>query len=212
MNWICCFFYSLLIILAGCQADNKTAEQVQESSDIKVTVEEKLLLNEKSTFDLARFRRLSDSLLSAITGDPIQLTCTLDTLQQNSPSLFDALLPSSSFVCVYSFHPGRKNSILRLTITRAYYPDTAAANKTFRTLLDLGSDQHDEIPGLTYTNDHVLKTAHEIYWLNTGCSYADFNHRKIKEFMLSSLSIENIEDSIMCVCGGNCEPQALSAH
>jgi hypothetical protein len=64
----------------------------------------------------------------------------------------------------------------------------------------------DETPGLTYTNDYVVRFGNKIYWVNSSCSYAYFNHKKIIDNLLKCISHTlPANDSIVCRCGFNCD-------
>jgi hypothetical protein len=161
-----------------------------------------------SVFDLTTFKRLTDSLLTSITGKNLQLTSSCDTLSENEASFGSRLYSSDKCIVKrYLFSPDKKYKMgkLRFKLFAATYPDSSETNKMFskmRTVAyKLDTALHDKSPGLTYTNDYVIKTDKHIYWLNTGCSFAYFNHKKIKQFMLLSLPTDKIIDSINCKCG-----------
>jgi len=162
-----------------------------------------------SNFKISNFMHLTDSLLSKIRGKPIFLSYKTDTLTlsmyKNSSSFFKALFPSDKvLVKRFSFDPGKGYRELRFWLVFATYRDTIMANKAFNNLhQQTGSVDgvNDLLPGLTYTNDYVIKADKRIFWLNTGCIFGYSNHILIKEFLLKSLNTGIITDSIYCKCG-----------
>lgn len=162
----------------------------------------------KSDFEIAKFIKLSDSLLTTLQGQPIHLSCSIDTITADqSGRFFNALFTSNNTTAKrYSFSPGKGNRKLDLWFLEVTYQDTISATKAFFELQNDAYEKgkrtgYDWTPGLTYSNDYVIKTDRKIYWLNTGCSYAFYNHQKIKQFILQCLQTDHITDSIYCKCG-----------
>jgi hypothetical protein len=158
--------------------------------------------------NVSKFLALADSLLTSIQGKSINLSYKIDTITADKiskRSFFQPLLSSDNTIIKrYLFDPGTGNSELSFWIVDATYTDTILTNKVFAQFGKQsgkvnGAD--DFFPGLTYQNDYVIKTGKKIYWLNSGCSFAFFNHQKIKQLLLQSLKIENAKDSIICKCG-----------
>jgi hypothetical protein len=160
-------------------------------------------------FNVTKFIRSTDSLLSQIQRKDITVTCEVDTLVKDSlwKDLFLVRSFDSSDSIVftrYSFDPGKGNRELRLWIVVASFADTTSRDKIFAELQRQSgpvNDVYDFVPGLTYNNDFIVAADNRIYWLNTGCSYAYTNHLQIGRLMLSSMEIEKPGDSIQCQCG-----------
>lgn len=154
-----------------------------------------IVLIEKPDFDIKHFIALTDSLLTSIEVKRIQLNVTVDS---TSTKAYHKRR--------FNFDPGKGNRILRLWIEITTYNNKNDLDKDFKKLQKDGSSESEEdmIPGLTYTNDYVMKTNKHIVWLNTGCVYAFFNHQKVQQNLLKSLNTGPIADSIICQCGGRC--------
>lgn len=206
-------FFGLTIFSCN-QTANRRPHDVSENSTVRNNANDTTSLNEnkvttpKPDFDVTKFISLTDSLLSSIQGKSVSITYKIDTItadKTDKRSFFQALYPADNTVIKrYSFEPGKGNRELRIWFIDATYQDTVSANKAFAELhrqsgkIDI---KNDFSPGLTYTNDYVIKADKKIFWLNSGCSFAFFNHQKIKQYLIKSLQIDNIQDSIWCKCG-----------
>ncbi len=160
-----------------------------------------------SGFDVNKFLALADSFLTIIEGKEIHFVFVIDTIKTDElsrKSFYNALHPSDkTLIRRYSFDPGDGHRLLRLWFIDASYSDTADLHKAFTELKAQSGEVavNDYYPGLTYTNDYVIRTNKNIYWLNSGCPYAFFNHQKLNEFVRQSLQLKSIADSIHCKCG-----------
>jgi len=159
-------------------------------------------------FDVLTFISSTSSLLTSIEGKPISPTCSIDTITNDKitkQSPFNALFPSTNvLVKRYSFDPGKNSRALRIWVVSASYADSLSSNRAFTELHRQSTkvdDKENYSPGLTYTNDYVIKTDKNIYWLNSGCAMSFKNHKRIKEYLLKALPVLDIQDSIWCKCG-----------
>lgn len=202
------------LIMCSCnQTANKKTQDESESTTVltandtsSVTKMNKVQNN--TNFDVAKFVTLTDSLLTNIQGRPINLTFKIDTIsfdETDKRSFYGALFPSTdTFIKQFSFDPGKASRELRIWFVEASYQDSISTNKAFEELHRQSGKvdgEDDYSPGLTYSNDYVIKSYNKIYWLNSGCPYSFSNHQKLKQLMLQSLQIDNIQDSIWCKCG-----------
>ena len=193
-------------------SDNNTKDKYDSS---KISTEKDPYLSatiteihQKPDFDVVKFATLTDSLLTKIQNKPIGLTIKIDTIRADKTekrSFYSPLFTSDNcLIKRYFFDPGKGNRELRIWFVEATYEDTISANKAFEELHKQSGKvdgEEDYLPGLTYTNDYVIKSYKNIYWLNSGCPYAFSNHKILKQFMLQSLQVYNIQDSIWCKCG-----------
>ncbi|MDI9310137.1 MAG: hypothetical protein QM535_07975 [Limnohabitans sp.] len=168
----------------------------------------KLKTNQTPELDVLKFVKLSNSLLTQIQGKPIKLTYKIDAIKAKNTSKISFYHPlfisSSNSIKRYSFNPGKDNNALQIWLLEAKYKDSISTNKVFKELhFQSGRIQSkiDHYPGLTYTNDYVIRSNNKIYWLNSGCAISFSNHQKLKKIMLQSLQIDKIQDSIWCKCG-----------
>ncbi len=159
------------------------------------------LLRNDTNFDRAidvnGFVVLSDILLTSISGKEINLVLSNETT--STPAFAMRKI---------DFDPGKGNRNLRFWIKHFVYSDTENCISDFIALRkEANGDAGDDgVPGLTYSNDYVLRSDKQIFWLNTGCAYAYSNHLMIKQNLLQSLNNVPISDSISCKCGQpNCK-------
>ena len=198
----------------GCnQTSDKQTQDKSDSSTVSTTKDTSTITKmtevyQKPDFDVIKFVALTDSLLTKIQGRPIGLTIKIDTIRADKTdkrSFYSSLFSSDNcLIKWYSFDPGKGSRELRIWFVEAIYQDTISTNKAFEELHRQSSKvdgENDYWPGLTYTNDYVIKSHDKIYWLNSGCPYAFSTHQKLKQFMLQSLQFDNIQDSIWCKCG-----------
>ncbi len=202
-----------LIMFSCKQTADKQNQNTSDSSTISTTKETSTFTKttevpQKPDFDVVKFVALTDSLLTKIQRKPIDLTIKIDTIRADKTdrNIFYSSLFSSDNCLIkrYSFYPGKGSRELRIWFVEATYQDTISTNKAFEELHRQSGkvdEKNDYLPGLTYTNDYVIKSYNKIYWLNSGCPYAFSNHQKLKQIMLQSLHVDNIQDSIWCKCG-----------
>lgn len=186
------------------KSDSLTMSPTKDSSSFTQLNE----IYQKTDFDALKFVTLTDSFLTKIQGRPIGLTSKIDTITAGKMckrSFYSSLFSSdNTLIKRFSFEPGKGGRELQIWFVEATYQDIISTDKAFKELHRQSGKvdgENDYYPGLTYTNDYVIKSYNKIYWLNSGCSYAFFNHQKLKQFMLQSLPINNIQDSIWCKCG-----------
>ncbi|MBX7164626.1 MAG: hypothetical protein K1X49_13130 [Saprospiraceae bacterium] len=157
------------------------------------------------SFDSNKYISITDSLLTKIQGIPIKITTKIDTIREESKSIYGSLFTKADvLVKKYTFDPGEGSRELKFWIIEALYTDTTSAIRAFENLKKDALEMNDNsswTPGLTYTNDFVIISGVYIFWLNTGCSYSYTNHLKLTDFMLRTLQLEQIQDSIWCKCG-----------
>lgn len=203
------------LIMSGCNQPSVKQSKVKSDSSAVILSNDTTSsipvteLSQKQYFDVETFVTLTNDLLTKIKGRPVHLTYTVDTLNndgENGRRLFNSLfqLPGNSVIKKYLFDPGKGAKALGIILISATYADSAAANAVFGLLKEDAYDSElgDHFtPGLTYANDFVLKSDNQIYWLNSGCPYAFFNHQKLKGYMMQSLHIGSVQDSIWCKCG-----------
>lgn len=202
------------LVMFSCNQTKDKQEQGSPDSTLVVMSKETILhkklteVFQKPDFNVAKFINLTDSLLTEIKGKSINLSYEIDTIivdKTKHRSFFTSHFQSdSTLIKRYSFDPGKGNRILRIWIIIATFKDSAMTNLAFASLKKDAYDTEDSedwSPGLTYTNDYVIKSENKIYWLNSGCVYAFYNHKKLKDNMLQSLQIDAIQDSIWCRCG-----------
>lgn len=171
-------------------------------------------------FDLDKFNKLADSLISIIADEKLKFICSVDTTYKavTEHSYYNYLLkPEGSYIVNYGFYPGKKRSLLRFRIMQIVYRDNASLEQSFSDLrMDADSSiYHDTLnksriisPGLTYESDYVLKTDKQIFWLNLPCPYGTKNVLRLRSIFKSCLNILPIKDSIICWCGqGHCDPR-----
>jgi hypothetical protein len=204
--------YTLIILLFsfGCNSSSEKITHLKSVSSKEKNLQNTTIkeVNQNLNFDALKFVSLSDSLLTKIKGQPIVLKFKIDTIKSDKTdktSFYNSLFSTDKcLVKRYSFDPGKGNRELRFWLVEASYQDSISISQAFEELhnqsgkVDIKNDFH---PGLTYTNDYVIKSSNKIYWLNSGCIYSFKNHLKLKQNMLRSVDLIKIQDSILCRCG-----------
>ncbi|MBS1634618.1 MAG: hypothetical protein JST26_01765 [Bacteroidetes bacterium] len=208
-------YYIILLFIAGCS----TKTERQGHAIAKDTVSEKpdkVISDAKQAivypdFDYIMFKSLADSLLSVIADEKIVLDLTIDTVKKTptETGYYSYLLNQNTLLLKFNFYPGKQRSLLRFHVIQARYPDTLSLNKAFAALkedasgiyFNKASNYHDNSPGLTYTNDYVIKADKQILWLNLPCPYSVKNLGRVKQIFQRSWHFAHIKDSINCLCG-----------
>jgi hypothetical protein len=211
MERVGCLF---LVLLAGCtaQLEERSFEHAPEktpdmyaapdhpqetTSPVKFT---------GPVFDHFAFIAKANSFLSSLTKDKIELSTVIDTAWHEGYRCFGHLKPvHGSQIVSFKFHPGKKHAGLRFRIAQAFYKDTIALREEFKELRHdaKGIRKKGETfsPGLTATNDYLIRTRDRIYWLNIPCGYSEKSKKQIRALFMSSLSVSTVKDSIICDCG-----------
>jgi hypothetical protein len=175
-------------------------------------------VEQKKHFDLFKFNKLADSLISIIADEHLNFKCTIDTIKK-SPArhgYYKYLLAShDAFLINYNFYPGKNRPALRFRITQAIYTDDVSLDKAFSNLRkdadsmyrDTADIAHNFSPGLTKETDYVLKSDKQFFWLNLPCPYSTKSVLSLRKIFTECLHISPIKDSIICWCGqGKCDP------
>jgi hypothetical protein len=99
------------------------------------------------------------------------------------------------------------NSFWDFRISQYVSEDQDDLDELFNLLKVAGADTTEEpgVPGLSYANDYVGRFDNSIIHLHTGCYYAFFNHDKLKQALLNSVTDGPVQDSIVCRCGASCD-------
>ena len=194
---------SILCLLMACnQIRNEVHDEpatINTTSVVKSGIKEKTdsSIHGNYFFDLDKFKMKADSFVSSITREHIKFNVLMnDTLQ--TPALFET---EGTLFRMYELDPGKGKRLFRFYISISEYKDATDASHALKKLRE---SEDTKAPGLTYTNDYVLKMDNKIVWLNTGCSYAYKNHMQLKNILLSCLHFQSVKDSIVCQCGGQC--------
>lgn len=182
------------------RTDSKTDSPIIADNNIEI------IDSPGSSFNPEKFKILIDSFVPQITGNSTPFSCKsnditdIDTLQ-----LWDGLQPSKA-IQIKRYDYDNNEYFLRIKIIEVTYNNSKDAGLVFENLKVLAKDSgaKDNTPGLTYTNDYLIKSNKKVFWLNAGCYYAYPNFVKLSRMMYSS--IENIvkQDSVKCKCGGTC--------
>ena len=192
--------------MLNCNGPTKDQTESKPSVDTIVTMASKKdsVPLVRPTFDFNKFTHLADSLLKRIASKTITVSCRVDTLKLEKDSSWHpiAILRSSENATLirYEFDAHNGSPYLSFIIVEAQYTDSISAERTY-SRLKKEARGFDNPPGLTYTNDFVLKNSKNIYWLNTACDYPAHNQNKLNSFLLKCTHIKNITDSIKCDCG-----------
>lgn len=207
------------LTLTCCNDTTKVQLNTRTSGDTTtiITAKKDSITLNKPTFDFVKFTHLTDSLLKSIASKTINIVCHVNTLELKKDSsghpLMVILSSENVIVTGYYFDAGKGNPYLDFKVVEARFTDSISAIKTYTRISKNASEdgsEGDHSPGLTYTNDFVIKNAKNIYWLNTACAYPPRNHAKLESFLLQCLTIKNITDSIHCDCGaGKCDVSGL---
>ena len=205
-------FYFLFTLLLTLQACHKTKEspkkKVNSSTTSKNQVKKESTKEEpEELFDVEKFKKRADSLLSKILQVKINSKYkvkTVSLLTDQSPT-FQSMIKDSSFIKQHIFDTGKGYKRFSLFVIEAKYKNESDTDSVFLNLKQMGAKNGtSSIPGLTYTNDFLTRSKNKIYWINSSCSYAYFNHEKLKELMLQSITNLKEKDSIRCRCGVYC--------
>lgn len=191
-------------------ANKRTNGDLQDRTDSKTdstTIAEnniETIDSPESSFNPEKFKILIDSFILEITGNSTPFSCkSTDITDIDTSQLWDGLQPSKA-IQIKRYDYDNNEYFLRIKIIEATYNNSKDAGLVLENLKVLAKDSgaEDNTPGLTYTNDYLIKSNKKVFWLNAGCYYAYPKFVKLSRMMDSS--IENIvkQDSVKCKCGG----------
>jgi hypothetical protein len=168
--------------------------------------------NNPGTFYERTFEVSVDSMVHLLTNKYTEFELYTDILLKSSSDvnrICEPLNPNdSNLITRLVLDPGKTMNAYKITIIKARYLEKVAADKAFELLKNQAYDRagtgKDVGPGLTYTNDYVIKTGSSILWLNAPCTYSWTDFRKLKRFFRRELAlISPVTDSITCQCGAS---------
>ncbi len=99
----------------------------------------------------------------------------------------------------YSFRENQGISAIKLHLVIIAFNSEQKAENIFRTFEKVSIEKNG-VPGLTYSNDYLVKVKNKIYWINSACTISYFNHCKIVNEFKDIFHI-SAPKSIQCECG-----------
>lgn len=206
---------SIILVFPSCQppsegdmnttANTKIKEQRTIEKESSKTLETPPTISFFNPKSLPVFLERLDTLYSAIYAKEMETDFVQDTLQEGEiprPELrnteAEQLFNESVELIKYKFFP-REGEDLIFEFIDMEFETIGQAQNAFRVIGKIALEVSGT-PGLTYTNDWLIQEDRHLYWLNTGCRYAYFNHQKIISF-LKDLSNEITSTEIYCKCG-----------
>jgi hypothetical protein len=199
-----------LIISIGCNKSSHQKKEIQpekpNSKDTINSIQEEIVLI--SDFNPETFKLAADSLLTEILRDQIQMTYEfrkLDSLIVSSDAKTH-FLTKDAIIKYHLFEMPKGYKRFSLRIIEVVFDNVENTEKLLLLLNNIGSKRGSNgFPGLTYTNDYVVRSRNKIFWINSSCSYAYFNHMKITNFMIKSISQFKDDGNFECKCGLYCK-------
>jgi len=199
---------STLVLFVSCQdrQENKVTMPhdtvVIEQSDTLVKISKPLF-----NFDTLIFKKSFDSLVSRITDIQLKTSLQIDTIKSMGDFNFYPFVDSAIYTIKYRFRPPKPHGLLSITIYESFFKDSLTAEKQFKRTKVAGGREglaDQNVPGLSYAFDFVIKYKDKIIALNAPCSYADKSYRKLLPLFKHSFKIELPADTISCKCGWFC--------
>ncbi|MBD3584077.1 hypothetical protein [Flavobacterium selenitireducens] len=121
-----------------------------------------------------------------------------------SENHLNALNPSKyTQITKYFFDAGTKNKSESFWLVIAKYQNIESSKKAFQNLRNLSGNvqtSKDKVPGLTYSNDYVVRDGKRIIWLNSGCLYSEQDHLQLSEILKRHIPFQ-VSETINCKCG-----------
>jgi hypothetical protein len=172
------------------------------------------------SFNHNLFYSSSDSLLKIIAGDLTFPEYRVDTVFDIKEG-YQSFIPSDKITVINYFvtPPEKKDFFYQILLRRAVSKDTNEINLVFQDLTKRAFDDYTPnmnyvySPGLTKTNDYVLKSSHQIIWVTLSCAYSEKYINCTKQFVRQTISYKDITDSITCQCGAQkCEGRQTASR
>jgi hypothetical protein len=199
--------FILIILLAfsilSCSTNDNSREvieaQILENDRIKDINMPRIPDSVVDRFDSKKMTKSLNEFIPRITNLPKEFICEIDTLLKDSigKQKLDILFNKGSNVISYKFDCG--DYFKNINVIRATYSDSVVSNRVFARL------NNQIIDGsfcLSKTNELIIVTDFEIYWLHGSCIYPYYNFKKIERIFENSLIDGSINDLIKCKCGG----------
>lgn len=206
-----------LIPFSFYSCENKSDNNKDENITENVTAQDtsKVLNEEIPDFDVLKFKKSADSLLSILQHKQSAFNLTTDTLELKELSETESkrmptgyLVQNSIHSIRYRFDLASPNKDMKFDIVQSQFSSANAVDSAMNHFKYLANEDKvsEGLPGLTYTNDYVIRQQLTIYWLNTPCRYSFENHKKYGTLLVQSLKDKTIMDSLWCKCGAvNCK-------
>lgn len=197
-----------MVLFSSCQdsGENKAVTSYDtlliEKSDTSVKIPKPLFC-----FDTLTFKKSFDSLVSIITDTQLKTSLQIDTIKSMGEFNFYPFVDSAIYTIKYRFRPPNPHGFLSVTIYESFFKDSLNADKLFKRTKVAGGREglaDQNVPGLSYAFDYVIKYKDKIIALNAPCPYADKSYRKLLPLFKQSFKIELPSDTISCKCGWFC--------
>lgn len=214
-------FITIIVFFFSCHNQDQSKQTVDLDSDTVVEnrKEVKPDIKKHDYLNISRTKTLFDSTISEIQNKKQAYELKSDTFIAKS-KLYNTKInwheldyTGLTKVVRHDFILRPTNQLMNIHVLDITYKDDKLADSIFQKLKFLSTDNPEIAdsldysfrPGLTYTNDYLVKFDNKIYWLNTPCTYAKFNHHKYIKIFKQELGLNQYEDTIICYCGGQCE-------
>jgi hypothetical protein len=152
-------------------------------------------------FDLGRFVQFADSLVTVISGNETHfryvISNRLDKTQMHRPFNTDGPVKKTQNYRLMPIKPGGEK--WNISLLRVTYENSEKADWAMKQMKDFIKTD------LTQKNNYLFNSGSEVVWLQTGCSYSEYNHGKVKEALLRHLKNNNPQLTINCECGKGCK-------
>ncbi len=99
----------------------------------------------------------------------------------------------------YNFKLSRKESELKHCLVVIKYTNYQQADSIFNLIRGISLEKSG-FPGLTYSNDFIIKDNNVVFWLNSSCGYSYNNHIKFASSLEKMMKTKPVI-SIRCKCG-----------
>jgi len=205
--------YLILVIISllfwQCKNSNNDIEQLENKNIVKdstlvSTNKVEIIDSLENSFNPEIFNVLIDSFVPQITNNTNPFSFNLETFQNGDTTINWRGLQPNKANLIRRYDYKNDDYFLHVIIIESNYNNSNDVDTIFENLRTLakGSGAEDGTPGLTYTNDYLIKSNQKIFWLHSGCYYAYPNFIKLSKLFESSIKDVVKLDSIKCKCGG----------
>lgn len=159
-----------------------------------------------STFNIINYKQRFDSVSRTIKGAGRNVKLKADTLKPNElifvelkNTELENITNKAISTIKYSFLLESGDSRLKTYLIILSFASEIESEFNFNVFERVALEKNG-IPGLTYTNDYLIKIDKKIYWINSSCSYSYTNHLKFVNIFRDMLNTKG-KKVIKCKCG-----------
>jgi hypothetical protein len=204
------YFILIIFLCFSCKNKHRTNNSETNSNNLKkietYTYSDSVEKSNVLFLNTLNYKQSTDSLISHLIGKDIKTTLMIDTLLRND-LIFIELKNTplknvvNEAIIVYKYNFLLNNDLIKYSHSLSIldFCSTNKADSIFSIFKKIAFEKNG-VPGLTYSNDYLVRLENKIFWIHTNCIFSYNNHMKMIK-LFESLINTGKSEKINCECG-----------